>query len=996
MPHIGDGYSILDSIDITNAGDIYNGSSVNITCMIKLFGNATPTITWKYNGTVMNPVYGSRISISTITVVTESPKRISKTVSFTPIQSSDSGTYECVVMDGNSSPSVMKRTVFVLSQPVVFIQPVTQTVDVGSTVNITCQVVNHVPINQMVWYRNGTEINSTNQLAVETFFNDDSTHILTCTNINYTTTYECRGENAAGHGNKQQTTIYVVLSGSLSVKTCISETDKRGTEWSRTLHDHYDKKSCPSGTSGEALRYCSKDGVWSDPSYDNCVSNTLLELRSLTDNIKNGLASNTVPDSLVKLTSVTNPNNQELQKAEVQVVSTILDNVIQISNNTKTITNNDVENFLEIASNIIDAKNTPSWQALINEDNEGASIILRTVEMYSSMKSKSINATDGPVKRFNKTNLIVEIGSNPMDDIRFPNTIENGDSSSKFVLSKDVLKYGNYTSYSAVYFKNVSGIIQKKVFHNGSITKSADDLEINSAVLSLQLDPTPPSLSPTLNLTFQHFSAVFSTPVCSFWKFDAVGIGNGAWSSTGCRLVSTNDYTTVCECDHLTSFAILMSPGKTPDKDQVPLSIISTIGCAISISCLSLTMIAHSIVWRYVKSDRTSLLMNLCFALLVSYVIFLVGADQTENKNACIAVAALLHYVYLAVFFLMFAYGIELAVTVIYVFEAKSRVRWLLPLAWFLPAVIVAVSLGVTKFEGYGNKQFCWLSIQDGILWAFVGPAAFVILLNVIIIIVVFQRMLSSSSMKNKSDLVKAKTAVRSLCVLLPITGITWVFGILSVNDDLVVFQYVFAILNSLQGLFIFLFHGLFNRHVTTTKNFSLGSGRQLQNQVETDDKDGEQNNEYAESSVNVQDKNSGNTISMEDGKVSNSIYDSDSRRDHKSNVSSSADIYTGDSTCIREQERNRGSSSVRSDNAFDKTTANKYRNSNKGSSERAKDYHNSVFDVAYMGPPIFHGSYRSIAGYVSYNPYGAPLMSTVSNNTYHRQNGQKSGMNLE
>ncbi|KAL3883254.1 hypothetical protein ACJMK2_029537, partial [Sinanodonta woodiana] len=80
--------------------------------------------------------------------------------------------------------------------------------------------------------------------------------------------------------------------------------------------------------------------------------------------------------------------------------------------------------------------------------------------------------------------------------------------------------------------------------------------------------------------------------------FSFSGLGNGAWSSKGCRLVSTNDYNTMCECDHLTNFAILMSPGNTPDKDQVPLSIISVIGCAISIFCLSVTMIAHLIVWR--------------------------------------------------------------------------------------------------------------------------------------------------------------------------------------------------------------------------------------------------------------------------------------------------------------------------------------------------------------------------------------------------------------
>jgi len=44
---------------------------------------------------------------------------------------------------------------------------------------------------------------------------------------------------------------------------------------------------------------------------------------------------------------------------------------------------------------------------------------------------------------------------------------------------------------------------------------------------------------------------------------------------------------------------------------------------------------------------------------------------------------------------------------------------------------------------------------------------------------------------------------VRSVCVLLPVLGITWLFGILSVNDDLIVFQYLFSVTNSLQVLYI-------------------------------------------------------------------------------------------------------------------------------------------------------------------------------------------------
>lgn len=43
------------------------------------------------------------------------------------------------------------------------------------------------------------------------------------------------------------------------------------------------------------------------------------------------------------------------------------------------------------------------------------------------------------------------------------------------------------------------------------------------------------------------------------------------------------------------------------------------------------------------------------------------------------------------------------------------------------------------------------------------------------------------------------RTGLRSLCTLLPVLGITWVFGILSINEDLIAFQYLFAVFNSLQ-----------------------------------------------------------------------------------------------------------------------------------------------------------------------------------------------------
>ncbi|KAH3725557.1 hypothetical protein DPMN_051402, partial [Dreissena polymorpha] len=248
--------------------------------------------------------------------------------------------------------------------------------------------------------------------------------------------------------------------------------------------------------------------------------------------------------------------------------------------------------------------------------------------------------------------------------------------------------------------------------------------------------------------------------------------------------------------------------------DVKALSIISAVGCAISIFCLAITVVAYLLVWRYVKSDRAVLLLSLCVALIISYALFLGGVDRVANEVTCAVISALLHYFYLVVFFTMLAYGVEIAISVIYVFKTDSRLKWLLPVAWVAPVIIVAVSLGVTKTEGYGNDEFCWLSVEDGVLWAFVGPALCIILINTIIVITVIHKMFKSSAMRTKSDKEKARLGVRSLCVLLPILGITWVFGVFSVNEQTVAFQYIFAVCNALQGVLIFVFHCVFNKQL--------------------------------------------------------------------------------------------------------------------------------------------------------------------------------------
>lgn len=50
------------------------------------------------------------------------------------------------------------------------------------------------------------------------------------------------------------------------------------------------------------------------------------------------------------------------------------------------------------------------------------------------------------------------------------------------------------------------------------------------------------------------------------------------------------------------------------------------------------------------------------------------------------------------------------------------------------------------------------------------------------------------------------RSALRSLGTLLPVLGVTWLFGILAVNEKADVFQYIFVIANSLQVRLSYIF----------------------------------------------------------------------------------------------------------------------------------------------------------------------------------------------
>jgi len=210
--------------------------------------------------------------------------------------------------------------------------------------------------------------------------------------------------------------------------------------------------------------------------------------------------------------------------------------------------------------------------------------------------------------------------------------------------------------------------------------------------------------------------------------------------------------------------------------------------------------------------------MNLVIAILLAQVLFLVaafGVRPGTSQVACYATSVGLFFFFLCVFSWMLAEGLHIYFMVIRVFgSGRGRKLYYLLIGWGFPFAITAIVVSIFQSRLL-SKEICWLSVETGAIWSFVGPAVFVMLVNLIILIMVMR---VTSKMLNEESPSSVRSLAKAFVTLLPILGLTWVFGLLSVNSSYIVFEYLFAVFNSLQGLLIFLFFCLRNTEVSTIK----------------------------------------------------------------------------------------------------------------------------------------------------------------------------------
>ena len=86
---------------------------------------------------------------------------------------------------------------------------------------------------------------------------------------------------------------------------------------------------------------------------------------------------------------------------------------------------------------------------------------------------------------------------------------------------------------------------------------------------------------------------------------------------------------------------------------------------------------------------------------------------------------------------------------------------------------------------------------------------------NFVVLLLVLREILNTEQIKNKSKADKVRASAKALVTILPLLGLTWIFGLLAYGSASVIIKYLFAIFNSLQGLVIFIFHCLLNKQAS-------------------------------------------------------------------------------------------------------------------------------------------------------------------------------------
>ncbi|MEQ2308352.1 hypothetical protein AMECASPLE_027422, partial [Ameca splendens] len=469
----------------------------------------------------------------------------------------------------------------------------------------------------------------------------------------------------------------------------------------------------------------------------------------------------------------------------------------------------------------------------------------------ASKLSRMGNASTAEIKMGNVTGVISKLPKQNQTSMKFGftlsgrvNILEENDIVMDFAhsvyLPKEATKMAvesNGSFAGVLRFPNISEIDE-----NRSLFKNE--------MLGIEMGANIFNLSKTIDIHFSNLNMTGFNATCVSWDGNNNGT-NVNWITDGCLTIKGND-TITCHCSHLTFFAILMSPfaigntnnngnpnnttGKISSSDLKTLTQITKAGCGMSMFFLGVALFMHFLIRKNKASQAVKILMNLFIALFVLNLCFLINESISDLKvmAACVAIAAVLHYSMLATFTWFFMQALHLYFNLYKIPTDMKHYMWKICITgWVIPSVVVVGLLASNKYnyievsdDNGTSVAMCW--IPDPIIHTGVNigyySIVFIFTLTIFIVTAVQITHFASKQTKTQENS-STKKRVFSLLGLFCLLGITWGFAFFSHGPLLLPSYYIFTILNSFQGFFLFVYYYFSSRiAVEDTKNPKSGS----------------------------------------------------------------------------------------------------------------------------------------------------------------------------
>ncbi|XP_072796866.1 adhesion G protein-coupled receptor L3 isoform X4 [Vicugna pacos] len=607
--------------------------------------------------------------------------------------------------------------------------------------------------------------------------------------------------------------------------------EAREIMWFKTRQGQMAKQPCPAGTIGVSTYLClAPAGIWDPqgPDLSNCSSPWV---NHITQKLKSGETAANIARELAEQT------RNHLNAGDITYSVRAMDQLVglldvQLRNLTPGGKDSAARSLnkamVETVNNLLQPQASNAWRDLTTSDQlRAATMLLDTVEESAFVLADNLLKTD--IVRENTDNIQLEVArlstEGNLEDLKFPENMGHG---STIQLSANTLKQNGRNGEIRVAFVLYNNLGPYLSTENASMKLGTEAMSTNHSVIV-----NSPVITAAINKEFSNKvyladPVVFTVkhikqseenfnPNCSFWSYSKRTM-TGYWSTQGCRLLITNKTHTTCSCNHLTNFAVLMAHVEVKHSDAVHdllLDVITWVGILLSLVCLLICIFTFCF-FRGLQSDRNTIHKNLCISLFVAELLFLIGINRTDQPIACAVFAALLHFFFLAAFTWMFLEGVQLYIMLVEVFESEhSRRKYFYLVGYGMPALIVAVSAAV-DYRSYGTDKVCWLRLDTYFIWSFIGPATLIIMLNVIFLGIALYKMFHHTAiLKPESGcLDNIKSWVIGAIALLCLLGLTWAFGLMYINESTVIMAYLFTIFNSLQGMFIFIFHCVLQKKV--------------------------------------------------------------------------------------------------------------------------------------------------------------------------------------